>query len=141
MVHNRVVIGSQMHVCGAMQWSTLLANLTLQFLIGFTSVYQTFNSSWTFRYIVRCGLGLFIQKLFGFNAEKIDKVPIHLRSIRAISTVESMELGLTTSHGISSPPQVLSPKYDMDAYMATHFGGDAQDVWWHLGWAKVRPET
>ena len=37
------------------------------------------------------------------------------------SIVESMELGLTASH----KSQVLSFNYDMDAYMATFFGGEA----------------
>jgi len=28
---------------------------------------------------------------------------------------------------------VLSPKYDMDVYMATFLGGEAQDLCWELG--------
>jgi hypothetical protein len=39
----------------------------------------------------------------------------HLMSMRAISTVESMEVGFYLFHMGS---EVLSPKYDMDAYMA-----------------------
>ena len=41
---------------------------------------------------------------------------MHFQSLRA------WKLGLTTSHMSS----VLSPKYDMDAYTATLFGGE---VW------------
>ena len=52
------------------------------------------------------------------------QVPCHLRSIRAISTVESMEVGTITAHG----SQVLSPKYDMDVYMVTLFGGEVWDL-------------
>ena len=33
--------------------------------------------------------------------------------------LRAWKLGLTTSHGC----RVLSPKYDMDAYMVTFFGG------------------
>ena len=41
-------------------------------------------------------------------------------------------------HWISSgSPQVLSPKYDMDAYMASLFGGKAWDLCWELGQAKA----
>jgi hypothetical protein len=32
--------------------------------------------------------------------------------------------------------QVISPKYDMDTYMATPFGGEAWDSGWKLGQAK-----
>ena len=32
--------------------------------------------------------------------------------------------------------QNLMSKYDMDAYMATFLGGEAQDLWWELGRAK-----
>ena len=38
--------------------------------------------------------------------------------------VVSLELGFTTSHGAPS----LSPKYDMNVYMATLFGGET----WNL---------
>ena len=38
--------------------------------------------------------------------------------------LRAWKLGLTTSHEF----QVLSPKYEMDAYMATHFGGEPQDL-------------
>ena len=31
---------------------------------------------------------------------------------------------------------VLSPKYDMDAYMTTLFGGEAWDLCWKLDQAK-----
>ena len=56
------------------------------------------------------------------------EVPSHLTSIRAISTVESMEVW--THHSTQGPDsQVLSPtKYDMDTYMATLFGGEAWDL-------------
>ena len=37
------------------------------------------------------------------------------------------------SHG----SQVLSPNYDMDAYMASLFGGEAWDLCWELGQAKA----
>jgi len=47
-------------------------------------------------------------------------VPSHWTSIRAISIVKGMEVGTITAHG----SQVLSPKYDMDAYMVTLFGGE-----------------
>jgi hypothetical protein len=49
------------------------------------------------------------------------RVMFHLCSNRAISTIESMELGTYPLH-IGS--QVLSPKYDMDAYTAILFGGE-----------------
>ena len=42
------------------------------------------------------------------------------------------KLGLTTSYG----SQVFSPNYDMDAYMATCFGGEAWDLCYELGRAK-----
>ena len=46
-------------------------------------------------------------------------VPSHLRSICAILAIESMEVGtFHFTHG-SKP---VSPKYDMDSYMATLFG-------------------
>ena len=32
--------------------------------------------------------------------------------------------------------RVLSPKYDLDAYMATLFRGEAWDLCWELGRAK-----
>ena len=41
-------------------------------------------------------------------------------------------LGLTTSHG----SEVFKPKYDIDAYMATLFGGEVWDLRWQLGQAK-----
>ena len=47
---------------------------------------------------------------------------------------KTWKLGLPTSHGA----QVRSPKYDMDAYMATLFGGEAWDLCWQLGWTKSR---
>ena len=41
--------------------------------------------------------------------------------VRAISTIESMEeLGLTASNGV--------PSFDMDAYMAALFGGEASNT-------------
>ena len=48
---------------------------------------------------------------------------VHLRSICAILAIESTELGAATSHG---------PKYDMDVYMVTLFGGEAWDLSWEL---------
>ena len=53
----------------------------------------------------------------------------HLRSIRAISAVESAWKLHTGSH-------VLSPKYDMDAYMATVSGGETWDLCSGLGPAQ-----
>ena len=47
-------------------------------------------------------------------------VPSHLRSIRAILAVHSMKVG--TYHF------TWGPKYDMDVYMATLFGGEARDL-------------
>ena len=44
--------------------------------------------------------------------------------------LRAWKLGLTTAH------KVGSPKYDMDAYMATLFGGEAWDLCWELGQAK-----
>ena len=38
--------------------------------------------------------------------------------------LRAWKLGLTISHG----SQVLSPKYDMDVYMATLFEGEAWDL-------------
>ena len=46
-------------------------------------------------------------------------------------------MGLTTSHR----SQVLSPKYDMDAYMATLFGGEARDLCQELGGAKSQTQS
>ena len=43
------------------------------------------------------------------------QLTIHLRSIHAISSNESMEVGFITSHMVMD----LSPKSSMDAYMAT----------------------
>jgi hypothetical protein len=45
----------------------------------------------------------------------------HLSSIRAISTVESKEVG--TYHFTRG---LLSLKYDMDVYMTTLFGGEVR---------------
>ena len=56
-----------------------------------------------------------------------------------MSTVESMEVGGLPLY-IGS--QVLSPKYDMDAYnMATLSGGEAWDLCWELDWAKKLDPT
>ena len=64
----------------------------------------------------------------GYGGDNIDgpvhtrsQVPSHLRSIRAISAVESMEVG---TYHFTRGTQVLSPNYDMDAYMATLLGGE-----------------
>ena len=46
--------------------------------------------------------------------------PSHLRLIGAISTIESMGVG--TYHF------TWGPKYDMDAYMTTFFGGEVKDL-------------
>ena len=46
--------------------------------------------------------------------------------------LRAWKLGLTTLHG----SQVLSPKYDMDAYMATFFGGEAWDMCCELDQVK-----
>ena len=54
-----------------------------------------------------CGLGV------GLRDDGSHKVPSHLRSIRAISTIESME--------IRAYDFKRSPKYDMDAYIANTF--------------------
>jgi hypothetical protein len=48
------------------------------------------------------------------------QVPSHLKSLHAISTVESMEF--TTSH------RDLNPKYDMDANMTTLFESETWDL-------------
>ena len=48
--------------------------------------------------------------------------------------LRAWRLELTTSHG----PQALSPKYDMNAYMATLFEGEAWDLCWELGLAKKK---
>jgi hypothetical protein len=40
------------------------------------------------------------------------------------------KLGLTTSHGVSSP------KYDMDVYMTILFGGEAHDLVLRVGLSK-----
>jgi hypothetical protein len=68
---------------------------------------------------VFCGEKPFLRPGPG-NSRLVIRVGSHgvpRRSIRAISAVESMEVG--THHFIWS--KVLSPKYDMDAYMATLF--------------------
>ena len=49
-------------------------------------------------------------------------------SMRTISIVESMEVGF----------YLFTWKHDMDAYMATLFGGEAWDLCWGLGWAKKK---
>ena len=49
-----------------------------------------------------------------------------------------MEVGLTASHGV---PRLESLKYDMDAYMATLFGGEVWDVCCKSGQAKQRDST
>ena len=38
-------------------------------------------------------------------------------------------------------PQVLSSKYDMEAYMATPFGGEAWDLCWSKARANSQPKT
>ena len=51
-------------------------------------------------------------------------VLVHLWSIRVISTVDSIEVGIFHfTHG---------PKHDMDAYIRTLFGGKARDLCWML---------
>ena len=51
------------------------------------------------------------------------------RVVRA-SIVESIEVGLAMSHWVPSP------KYDMDVYMTTLFGGEGLGILcWELGWA------
>ena len=37
--------------------------------------------------------------------------------------------------------QVLSPKYDVDASMATLFGGEASDLCWEVGLSKKLDPT
>ena len=58
-------------------------------------------------------------------------VPTHLRPIRAILAVESMkvvrDLPLQTGY------PVLSPEYDLDAYIVALIGGEAWDFCWVLG--------
>ena len=49
-----------------------------------------------------------------------------------------MEVGTLPLHTGS---RVLSPKYDMDAYMAILFGGEAWDFCWKLGRAKKLDST
>jgi hypothetical protein len=54
-------------------------------------------------------------------------VPSHLRSMYAMVAVQSMKVG--TYHFTRGPKsQVLSPNYDMDAYMATLSEGEARDL-------------
>ena len=48
-----------------------------------------------------------------------------MRSIHTILAVKSMEVGTYPLHTGS---QVLSPKYDMDGYMTTLFGGEAWEL-------------
>ena len=60
-------------------------------------------------------------------------LPSHLRSIRAICTIESMEFGTLLLH---MGPKSQSLKHDMDAYMATLLGGEAMDLCWEVGRAK-----
>jgi hypothetical protein len=55
-----------------------------------------------------------------------------LRSICAILAIKSMEVGNYHFTQVPGPKN----KYDMDAYMATLFGGEAQDLWCKLGRAK-----
>ena len=50
--------------------------------------------------------------------------------------LRAWKLRLTTSHG----SQVLSPNYDMDAYMATLFGGEAWDLCYKLGQAESKTQ-
>ena len=50
----------------------------------------------------------------------MSSISSHLRSIHAISNVESTEVG--TYHFMRGP------KYDMDVYMATLFGGETWDL-------------
>ena len=45
--------------------------------------------------------------------------------------LRAWKLGLSTAHGL----QVLCPNYDMDAHMATLFGGEAWDLNCELGQA------
>ena len=46
--------------------------------------------------------------------------------------VKDLKLGL-----VHIGSQVLSPKYEMDAYMATLLGGEAWDLHMTLRWPKV----
>jgi len=58
--------------------------------------------------------------------------PIKLRvtrSIHVILGIESREVG---DLPLQTRSQVWSHKYDMNAYMATLFGGDAHDMCWHI---------
>ena len=59
------------------------------------------------------------------------QVPSHMRSIRAISTVENIEVG--TFHF------TLGPKYDMNVYMTTLFGSEAYVESWVK--QKARPNS
>ena len=49
-----------------------------------------------------------------------------------LSRWEHGKLKLTTSHG----SRVLSPKYDVDDYVATFTEAKTWDLCWELGWAK-----
>ena len=62
---------------------------------------------------------------------------VHLRSICAMSTVRSMEVG---THHFTRGPKFLNPKYDMDVYMVALFGGEAQDVL-RVGLSKIMNPT
>jgi hypothetical protein len=56
--------------------------------------------------------------MISLSCVKWHKVPSHLRLIRAVLAVESMEVG---TYHFTWGPKSMSPKYDMDAYMATFF--------------------
>ena len=54
------------------------------------------------------------------------RVRVHCWPIRVISAVDKMTIGT----------KFLSPKYDVDAYMATLSGGRVGDLCWELGRTK-----
>ena len=63
--------------------------------------------------------------LFGGEVWELSKVPSHWRSIRAISTVKSMEV---ETYHFTWVFQVMSSKYDVDAYMVTLLGGEIWEL-------------
>ena len=103
----------------------------------------TFNLHWTHAYWVVTFTSFLSQRswmLVVVLSPQICLRPVHMgpksqvtwgQSVQSL-LLRSWKLGLTTLHG----SQVLCSKYDMDAYMATHFGGEAWHLCSELGQAK-----
>jgi hypothetical protein len=109
----------------------------------------TFNLHWTHAYWVvtftsflsqRSWMLLVLSCLPKFAYGRFTRVPSPKSQVTWGQSVQSLlslllrswKLGFTTLHGF----QVLCSKYDMDAYMATHFGGEAWYLHFELGRAK-----